>query len=661
MVRLRRAPLPIIGAMTLCALVVVSLATFAAYTLAAGRPTPGRGASGGRGVVTRRASNVFQNPGGLIQPPPIPTDSSLAMSSTIGSPGDKIFIAASGFTVGEQVEPIWNYSGPGTGIAQKSFYYFNPITNADSNGGAQTNFWIPEAAAGTYTIAFVGLTSGVIRTASYQVVPEIDLGVYIGGQTLRFTGWGFGAAEAVNIYWNYTGPGTGTLIAQATSDHQGFFYNRTYAVPSTTPAGDYTIAAIGSTSGLVAESVYDMATLVTGGVSTIGDWSTFGFNQQNTRVNPYETTINPANVGTLAPKWKVASPIPGHALASPVVLGDIVIEASVTGTVSAYTINTGALLWVFYAPGPIYGGPTIANGIAYFGTVNIPGESRIGNYAFALVVSSGELVWDNYLINGGEWVAPLVGNGRAYYSSAGKEGVNGGEAAYDAVTGAPVWSFATTYGIWAPATLNPAGTDVYQPTGNPCYPTIFQPGDGCSGFLLDLNASTGAIKWQIHFVDYTGDDDAPTAPVYDNGTLYLGVKNGFFYSVDAATGATNWQYDTGSRGDSGIYSSAALYTGVLYFGGGDHLVHAVGESSGALNWSFTTGQLISSSPSEANGVLYVGSVDKNIYALDPATGAKLWSYSTGAAPVWSSAAISHGVVYIADGAGYLYAFTPGGH
>ena len=113
-------------------------------------------------------------------------------------------------------------------------------------------------------------------------------------------------------------------------------------------------------------------------------------------------------------------------------------------------------------------------------------------------------------------------------------------------------------------------------------------------------------------------------------------------------------------GDNGIYSSPALYHGALYFGGGDDLIHAVGESSGTLVWSFPTKQIVSSSPSEANGVIYVGSVDKNIYALDPTTGAKLWSYSTGAAPVWSSAAISHGVVYIADGAGYLYAFTPGG-
>ncbi len=654
---LRRAPLPIIGVFTLVALLVVSLATLAAFSLAAGLPPLGKAT---KSVAARRAFNVFHDPNGIIQPPPIPTDTSLAMSSTIGSPGDKIFIAASGYTPGEQVEPIWNYSGPGTGIAQKSFYEFNPIVFADSNGGAQTNFWIPVSPAGAYTIAFVGLTSGVVRLASYQVVPELDLGDYGGGQTMRFTGWGFGVVEAINIYWNYTGPGTGTLIMQAQSDHQGFFYNRTYTVPLGTAPGQYTVAAVGASTGLVAESVYRAATLVPQGIPATGDWTTFGFDQQQTRVNPYETTISPANVGSLAPKWKVMTPIPGRVLGSPVVFNGVVLEATVSGTVSAYSAATGALLWVFYAPGPVYAAPTVTNGIAYFGTVNLPGESRIGNYAFALLVSNGQLVWDNYLSNGGDWVSPLLTHGHVIFESAGKEGVNGGVASFDALTGAPAWSFATAYGVWAPASTNPAGTDIYQPTGNPCYPAVYQPGDGCSGYLLDINASTGAITWQIHFPDYTGDDDAPTAALYDNGSLFLGVKNGIFYDVDAATGNINWQYDTGARGDNGIYSSPALYHGALYFGGGDDLIHAVGESSGTLVWSFPTKQIVSSSPSEANGVIYVGSVDKNIYALDPTTGAKLWSYSTGAAPVWSSAAISHGVVYIADGAGYLYAFTPGG-
>jgi len=649
--------LPIIGAVTLVALLVVSLAAFAAFTLAAGRPPIGRAT---RGPVARRAFNVFHDPSGLIQPPPIPTDTSLAMSSTVGSPGDKIFIAASGYTSGEQVEPIWNYTGPGTGIPQKSFYEFNPITFADATGGAQTNFWIPESLAGTFTIAFVGLTSGVVRTASYQVVPEIDLGNYEGGQTLRLTGWGFGSVEAVNIYWNYSGPGTGTLISQAQSDHEGFFYNRTYTVPAGTLPGQYTIAAVGVTTGLVAENTYRAATIVAQLLPVPGDWTAFGYNQQNTRVNPTETTISPANVSTLAPKWKVALPVLSRVIGSPVITNGIVLEAAVGGTVSAYDANTGNLLWVFYAPGPVYGTPTVTNGIAYFGSVNIPGESRVGNYAFALEVSSGQLIWDNYLTYGGEWVAPLLANGRVIFASAGKEGVNGGETAYDALTGATVWSFPTPFGIWAPATINPSGTDIYQPTGNPCFEITPTPGDACAGYLLDINASTGAITWQIHFYDYSGDDDAPAAAVYDNGNLYLGTKNGLFYSVNASTGAINWQYDTASRGDFGIYSSAALYNGQFYFGGGDHLIRALGESSGTLTWSFAARSLVTTSPTEANGVLYVGSEDKFIYALNPTTGAQLWSYNTGAA-VWSSAAIAHGVMYIADGAGYLYAFTPGGH
>ncbi len=586
--RFRRTSAPAVVVVALVALVVVSLAAFAAYSLAAGRPTPGRS----QRVASHSAFNVFHNPTGLIQPPPIPTDTSLAMSSTQGSPGDKIFIAASGYTPGEQVEPIWAYNGPGTGIAQKSFYEFNPITFANSTGGALTNFWIPEATAGTYTIAALGLTSGVLRTATYQLLPELDLGVYQNAPTLRLTGWGFGAAETINVYWNYTGPGTGTLITQAISDHEGFFSGRTYTVPSSTLPGWYTIAAVGVTSGTVATNTYAAKILVPGILPTTGDWTSFGFNLQNTRVNPYETTISAANVASLAPKWRVALPILGRVIGSPVIFDGEVIEATVSGTVSAYDVTTGALLWVFYAPGPVYGTPTIVNGIAYFGTVNIPGESRIGNYAFALLTSNGQLLWDNYLANGGEWVAPLVANGRVYFSSAGKEGVNGGEAAYDALTGAQVWSFATPYGIWAPATLSPTGGDLYQPTGNPCFSVLYQPGDGCSGYLLDLDPSTGAIKWQLHFIDLTGDDDAPAAPVYDNGQLYLGTKNGNFYDVDATTGNINWSYDTGARGDFGIYSSAALFNGALYFGGGDHLVHAVGETSQQLQWSFTTAELV---------------------------------------------------------------------
>src|SRR5690348_921419 len=70
---------------------------------------------------------------------------------------------------------------------------------------------------------------------------------------------------------------------------------------------------------------------------------------------------------------------------------------SVHGLLSAYDEATGTLMWSYQAPGPIYGSPTIANGIAYFGTVNEPQESQAGNYAIALNAQTGDVIWASAL------------------------------------------------------------------------------------------------------------------------------------------------------------------------------------------------------------------------------------------------------------------------
>jgi len=61
-----------------------------------------------------------------------------------------------------------------------------------------------------------------------------------------------------------------------------------------------------------------------------------------------------------------------------------------------------------------------------------------------------------------------------------------------------------------------------------------------------------------------------------------------------------------------------------------------------------------SSPAVSNGVVYIGSGDLSIYALDAATGAKIWSYQT-VGSVYSSPAVSNGVVYIGSGDYSIYA------
>src|SRR4030042_1094029 len=87
-------------------------------------------------------------------------------------------------------------------------------------------------------------------------------------------------------------------------------------------------------------------------------------------------------------------------------------------------------------------------------------------------------------------------------------------------------------------------------------------------------------------------------------------------------------------------------------------------------WSYTTGASVYSSPAVTNGVVYVGSMDDNVYALDAATGALIWNYTTGG-DVFSNPAVADGKVYVgskddkvycmnaADGA-LLWNYTTGG-
>lgn len=595
----------------------------------------------------------------IIPTPTPPSGNALGLSATSGTPGTHVFMSASGYTPGETVQGIWNYKGPGTGLQEKSFYLFNPNATADANGVVNESLFTPLTITGTYTIAAVGAKSNVVRTATFQSVPSLDLGIYTGqpGTVLRFNGWGLGYREEVKLYWNWSPTNNGQFISNAVSDTKGDFSKRTFTIPSGTTDGTYTVAAIGTTSGAIAQAQFTVGTLTLGGQPGSADWSNFGFDQQNTRVNPNEWVISSANVSTLSIKWKSATPVPYNVVGSAVIANGIVYIGTIEGIVIAYNATNGNVLWTFYARGPIYGSPTIQNGIAYFGSVNYPSEDLIGNFAYALNVTDGSLIWENYLIYGGEWIAPTVVNGVVYYSSAHKEGVSGGYSAFDAYTGATLWSFSTPYGMWAPASFDPTGTNLYIGTANPCNSSS-NPAN-CAGYVEDLNPATGAVIWQIHLAGVSGDDDIPNAPLYSNGRLYIGGKNGIFYCLDATNGNILWQYNTGSSGDYGIFSSATIYNNMVFFGGGDRLVHALNIGDGSVAWTFKTGSLVTSSPAIANGVLYIGSYDKNIYALNPTTGSMLWSATTGA-PVWSSPSISNGVLYVSGGDGYVYAFSPGG-
>ncbi|HEY4326659.1 MAG TPA: PQQ-binding-like beta-propeller repeat protein [Mucilaginibacter sp.] len=77
---------------------------------------------------------------------------------------------------------------------------------------------------------------------------------------------------------------------------------------------------------------------------------------------------------------------------------------------------------------------------------------------------------------------------------------------------------------------------------------------------------------------------------------------------------------------------------------------------GSLKWKFKSNGKIFSSPAISNGIVYIGSEDSNLYAIDQKTGKQLWKFTTGGA-VNSSPAVYNNMVCFGSFDGNYYAIN----
>jgi hypothetical protein len=111
----------------------------------------------------------------------------------------------------------------------------------------------------------------------------------------------------------------------------------------------------------------------------------------------------------------------------------------------------------------------------------------------------------------------------------------------------------------------------------------------------------------------------------------------------AFTVRTNWP----QLGEGTHMQSTNLYENVL----------SAGTVSGLdVLWLGATGNAIFSSPAVSNGVVYVGSDDDKLYAFNATTGAKLWSATTGNS-IDGSPAVAGNTVFVGCNDDYVYAFN----
>ncbi len=303
------------------------------------------------------------------------------------------------------------------------------------------------------------------------------------------------------------------------------------------------------------------------------DWPQFRFSSAHLGVNPYETMLSPSNVGSLQKIWdrRTNNAIEG----TPAVVGGLVYIPSADGTLYAMDAATGKVIWNDSGGG--YGGdsPAVANG---------------------LVVVGGNAV-----------------------------------SAFDAATGAPVWSVPVTRFTIGEPTID--GSVVYL-------------GD-CDGVMFAIDLTSGAELWSKSGLG----NCIGTSAAAGDGRIYFGSFNmdgGHVLALDAVSGKVVWKHPIGAAVEG---SAPAFANGVVYVGAFDKHLYALDAATGHVIWKAGTGGDVRSSPGVHDGVVYVGSDDGYLYAFDAAQGTPLWRQHIGGFIDWSSPAIANGVIYIAAAGG----------
>jgi PQQ-dependent dehydrogenase (methanol/ethanol family) len=329
-----------------------------------------------------------------------------------------------------------------------------------------------------------------------------------------------------------------------------------------------------------------------------GDWLMYGGNYWNDRYSPLKT-ISTANVRSLVPRMVFTHG--GERLGSfettPIVVGAtmyITSPATPNNIVRAFDLRTAKMLWEYTHKnaavstaccGPNNRGVAVAGGAVFLGTLDgqlVALDQGTGKEKWAVQVGEPASGYT-------ETMAPLVIGDMVIIGTSGAEyGIRGFVKAYNAASGAPMWTWYTLpdpqhggwFGKWSKTTwegedlhrdivkeradsakyadawqhgggsmwMTPAydaeSKTLYVAIGNPS-PDLdgaIRPGDNLwTESVVAISATNGEFKWGYQEVPHdVWDLDAVSPPVIamvgGKKAVVEAGKTGFVYVLDAATG-----------------------------------------------------------------------------------------------------------------------------
>jgi len=272
--------------------------------------------------------------------------------------------------------------------------------------------------------------------------------------------------------------------------------------------------------------------------ATSDGWLSFNRDYAGQDYVPFDQ-INTTNVTTLSTAWTSGKiNIPDGFEGTPIVVGDYMFVTTPKDHVIAYNAKTGAKLWQYdYKIDPT-AYKTICcdtnnRGVGVYGSNVIFGT--LDNHVVALDATTGNVVWNVSLAEPGVGYsvteAPLIVNGKVIIASGGGEyGARGFIVALDANTGAQVWK---TYTI--PSENEPGG-DTW-PKG------MYQTGGGAAWITGTYDAETKTLLWGVGNPGPWYARARPGKNLYSDSLLALDPDTGKMKWYYQYTANDTWDYD----------------------------------------------------------------------------------------------------------------------
>lgn len=161
------------------------------------------------------------------------------------------------------------------------------------------------------------------------------------------------------------------------------------------------------------------------------------------------------------------------------------------------------------------------------------------------------------------------------------------------------------------------------------------------GTVYSINAATGAKNWQVAV------GGLANKPLVVNGVVYVATSEGHVAAL--GTGSTLWNVTPGGS----FEGRPAFDSNQIFVGSDNDSLYALGAGDGSVHWTYTTGGAITATPAVAGGLVYTGSADEYLYAVHENDGSLAWKTKLVYPSEYTSPMVANGVVYIGDDSGTL--------